>query len=174
MGCSESMNAKIKLRVHFNLPIFKSETFQQTATIRTTLRNFCKQAVYANICSEYRESQMTFKITCKEKVYTIRDCIPIYDLHLIEDDEIFIQATIIEPKNIELTLKILYTQPKEITLRVSKSARISELLDDSSSLRYLRGDIELDLNHKIEDYDIINKSKLFILVEKINSEEVQI
>ena len=168
------MNSVIKLKINFNTPIFKAPTMKESTTIRTHLRDFCKQLICSNISSEYRDSSMAFDIVCKGKTYSIKECMPIYDLRLAEEDEISIHATVLEPKNIELTLKILYLQPKEITLKVNKTTLISDLLDYDSSLRFIRGDIELDLDQKIEDYDIMNKSKLHIIVDKVPCEEVQI
>lgn len=174
MGCAESMNAEIRLNVEMNVPVFKTPTVKKKSKIRTNLRDFCKEVINANIAAEYRDLNLSFAIQCKGKSFTMKDCLAIYDLRLVDDDVVCIFATVLQPKNLELTLRIVSAEPKEITLKVSKNSLVRDLLNPDPTLRFIRGDIQLDLDQRLESYDIMNKSKLHILVDNTKCEEVQL
>ena len=167
------MNAEIKLLIELNAPIFKKERLTRRTKIRTHLRDFCKEIINSNINSEYRDAHLSFSIVCKDKVYSIKDCIALYDLRVTNDDTVSINATLLQPKNLELTLRIISDTPKEITLKVSKTSLVRDLLDPDPRLRFIRGDIELDQDQSIESYDIMNKSKLHVLVDHAQCNEIQ-
>ena len=173
MGCSESMNAEIKLLVELNTPIFKKENLTYRTKIRTHLRDFCKKIISSNLSSEYRDANLSFVIRCKDKTYSMKDCIALYDLRVMNEDTVSIAATLLQPKNLELTLRIISAEPKEITLKVAKTTLVRDLLDPDSRLRFIRGDIELDQDQTIESYDIMNKSKLHVLVDNAQCSEIQ-
>ncbi|OMJ86775.1 hypothetical protein SteCoe_11629 [Stentor coeruleus] len=173
MGCSESMNSELKLTVDLNTPIFKTSQIKHSAMIRTSLKDFCTQIVSSNVNSEYRESCKNYKVTCKGITYAINENISLYDLRLTEKDTISISGSINEPKKIEVTLKICYPRPKEISLKVSRNSLVKDLLEEDSNFRFIRSDIQLDMNEKLENYDIGNKSRVIVLVGDNPCEDVQ-
>ncbi|OMJ69890.1 hypothetical protein SteCoe_32260 [Stentor coeruleus] len=173
MGCSESLNSEVRLIVNLNTPIFKTNRIDHSAPANTSLKDFCAQIIPSNISADYRDSCKNYKVVIKEKNYSINENLSLYDLTLKENDEITIKASITEQKKVEITMKIFYPQPKEVTLNIRKDTLIRDLLEEHPQFRFIRSDIQLDFDEKIENYDIGNKIKLIVLVGDNNCEDIQ-
>lgn len=172
MGCNNSVDAKVVIRVEFNLPVFKSQFATVQSTLRSTLKEFCRKAVSANIDSAYLNKSKSFKISCKDKQYNLTDLTHIYDLRLESTDIVKIEAVLLDNKSIEIILKFFGNAPKEVTQEVTRSSLIRSLINNPDS-RVLLGYLELDHGQTIEDYDIGPKTRLHI-IEDLIPDEVQL
>lgn len=174
MGCSQSLNSEVQLNLTLNTPIFKSEKVSQTVLVRTTIRDLCKQVIHQYQENEYKSHEISYKILFRGKTFTMNDCISLYDLRLEANDVIQITGHLLDTKKLELTLKICYQVPKTIVCKYQKNTLIKDLLGNEHDFRIIRGNIELDPNDSLEDYEICNNSKLIVLVPNVSSEDVQV
>lgn len=174
MGCSQSLNSEINLNLVLNKPVFKSTNISHSTTIRTTIRDLCKQVISEYQDNDYKSQDLCYKITFRGKSFSVNDCISLYDLRLTAEDIIQITGCLLDTKKIELTLKICYQVPKEIICKYQKCTLIKELLGDQDDFCIVRGNIELDPEKTLEDYEISNKSKLIVLVPNVVCEDIQI
>jgi len=124
--------------------------------------------------NDYKSQELCYKITFRGKSYSVNDCVSLYDLRLTAEEIIQITGCPLDSKKIELTLKICYQVPKEITCKYQKCTLIKDLLGDECDFRFIRGNIELDPEKTLEDYEISNKSKLIVLVPGVVCEDAQV
>ena len=174
MGCSESLNTELKLIIKFNTPIFKLSSLKTKVKGQTYFRDFCDSLISLYLNPEFQDLPKSITVHCNGQSYSSKDCRPICEYRFQANDIISINAKPVAEKPIELTLKIFYSTPKEITVKVPKSSNITSLIEYDSKLRPIKGDIELNFNHKIDDYDFVNKSKIFVLVKNFKCDEIQI
>ena len=174
MGCSQSLNSQVQVEVDLNPPIFKSPHVKHSIAVRSSLRELCKQVINLHQDNEYINQEVNYKISVKGKNFSINDCISLYELRLATEDKIAITASVTDSKKIELTLKICHLNTKTIVAKFQRSTLVRDLLECQKGFRYVRGDIELELDRTLEDYNICHKNKLSVLVEGVNTEEIQI
>ena len=174
MGCSQSLNSEVQLAVDLNTPIFKCAQVKHSITIRSSLRELCKQVINLHQDNEYINQEVLYQISVKGKNFSINDCVSLYELRISPEDKISITASVTDSKKIELTLKICYENTKTIVAKFQRNTLIRDLLECHKGFRYIRGDIELELDRTLEDYNICNKNKLTVLVDRVNTEEIQI
>lgn len=173
MGCSQSLNSEITLIINLNKPIFKDDQVAISARRKTQIGDLCKKILVTQLSAEYQNTNLSCKIICKNKEYTINDSVRLHDLHLNNRETIKINATVFESKSIEITLKVFSFDPKEIVLNVDNSYLVKDLLCSNSQFRYIKGDIELDNDEKIENYKILNRSEVFVIIDDCPCNEIQ-
>ena len=174
MGCSESLRSEILLSIELNIPIFKIDKVTIKSSLRTTLRDLCKKIISNYINPNYTTNNMTFKIYCKDHIYTINDFLHLYELKLEVTDVIKIEGIVADKKSVELIIKSLIGNSKEEELvDVDISTHISYIIPRQES-RVILGDLELEHSQRLEDYDIFTKTKLIIIDDNGTYEDVQL
>jgi hypothetical protein len=173
MGCSESASSSIEIEVLLNKPIFKTNKTLVRSPLHVFLRDFCKGVLQSNLNSSYSDKSIAFKITCNGKQYSINDFIRLHDLDLKFQPSIAIEGSLLDSQTIELTLIFISKNPKQVTLEVNKSWVVKSIVSNPDS-KVILGDLELDHNERIENYDIVNRTKLYVLEDSNCNEIVQL
>ena len=173
MGCNASLNLDLTVSVELNSPIFKVNSVCEKTPQSGSLSNFCQKVISSYINAAYVQKTMAFLISCKGKQYSINDTIRMNQLHLGPDDCISIEAILLDHKSIELNLKFLSLNAKEMIKTLNTSALLGSIVPKRSS-RIIYEDLELDHDQKIENYEITNKATVYVIEDGNQSEEVQL
>lgn len=171
MGCNTSVNSSIIVRVEFTSPGYKSETLTEKCTIRTTLKEFCQKIIQSNI-EPALISRMTYQITYKDKEYSIKDQTRLCDLRVTPEDSIKINAVLSDQRVFDLIIKYYTANPKEEKKQVNRSTLISSIIP-KSDYKVLLGHLELDHDQTLDDYDILNKTRLIVVEDFSEFPEIQ-
>jgi hypothetical protein len=174
MGCSQSLNSEVHLAVDLNAPIFKSTHVKHSIAVRSSLREFCKQVINLHQDNEYHNQEVLYKISVKGRTFSIDDCVSLYELRIAPEDTIKITGSVMDNKKIELTLRICCENPKTIIQKFTRATLVKDLLNCQKGLLFVRGDLMLDPESSLDEYNICNKSKLTVLVDGAPTEEIQI
>ena len=174
MGCSQSLNSQVQVGVDLNTPIFKCPHVKHCIAVRSSLRELCKQVINLHQDNEYINQEVVYRISVKGKSFSINDCVSLYELRIAAEDKIEITSSVTDSKKIELTLKICHLNTKTIVAKFQRTTLVRDLLECHKGFRYVRGDIELEPERSLEDYNICNKNKLTVLVDGVSTEEIQI
>ena len=173
MGCNGSVDSETEIQVEFNPPVFKTTSACCKSSRSTTLSDFCKRVISSNISTAYANRSLSFQIFCKGKQYSLNDFLHIYDLHLERTDSIKIEGLLLDARPVEVTLKYLGSNAKELVEEVNTSSPIRSFIN-KSECRVLLGYLELDLDQRLEDYGITSKTRLNIIEDNSTCEEVQV
>lgn len=109
---------------------------------------------------------MSYHLTYKDKEYSIKDQTRLCDLRVTSDDPINITAVLLDQRTFELIIKYYTASPKEEKKEVNRSTLISSIIN-KSEYKVLLGHMELDHDQTLDDYDVLNKTRL-IVVEDFN------
>lgn len=173
MGCSNSMNSEIFLIVNLNTPVFKQSEIVMSVKRKTQIGDLCKEILISQLSAEYQNKNISCKITCKNKDYTINDCVSIHELHLVDRETIKVEAIEFEQKDTEIILKVFSMDPREIVINANNKYLVRDLLCANSHFRFIKGDIEMDNDEKIENYKILGGSKVIVIINDYPCDEIQ-
>jgi hypothetical protein len=173
MGCNQSVNTDILVRVELNQPVFKVSSAQVKTSLRANLKDFCKKVISVHLQNGYSSRVAAFQVVIKGKPYEITSSVMIYDLRLEPTDCITISGVLLNGTTIEVVLKYSTNNAKEETKEVHRSSTIRSAVL-KPDVRVLLGYLELDLEQKFEDYDIESKTRLHVIEENSNLQDLQL
>jgi len=172
MGCNTSVNSDISVRVDLASPSQKLETLIEKSTIRTTLKDFCLKVIQSNIDPSIT-SRLNYQIVFKDKEYSLKEHIRLCDLRITSEDSIKITATLMEQRTFDLVLNYCTSSPKEDKKEVTRFTLVSSLVP-KSEYKVLLGHLELDHDQSLDDYDILNKTRLTVVEDFEDFPDIQV
>ncbi|OMJ79647.1 hypothetical protein SteCoe_20265 [Stentor coeruleus] len=173
MGCNQSVDTDILVHVNLNSPIFNSESISVKSTVRTLFKDLCKKVILDNISSNYSPKALSYRITFKGKEYSLEDSNRIYNLRLQPNDTLTIIGIPMEIKKSNILITYFSaTSRYETEKEVSKLALIKTIVEKPNS-KVIYGQLELEHDQKFDDYDIPSNTRLHILEDGHNINEIQ-